>query len=172
MGSNAAVIKLPVNNLQRLANSARVPDEWPFPWLQQAADGRQFNQQGSQPAPVFGTQLTIVEYEIPEGFNACIHSIMRAFIGGGFVEGSGSILWTLDVNRELGALPIIGYDVPSYAFNTFSMGNPIQGPWKLPGPICIESGIIRLKATSVSDIGTGVPNYMVGALLGWIYPSG
>jgi hypothetical protein len=170
MASNP-VITLPLANIARLANSARTPTEWPFPWLQEAADGRHFNEQGSIEAPALGVQGTILEYEIPDGFSAAIHSIMRAYIGSGFIEGSGSILWDLDVDRELGALPIIGYTVPSYAFNKFSLGNPIQGPWKLPGPIIIDSGIIRLKATSISDISVGAPNYMVGAILGWIYPS-
>lgn len=168
-------LRMPLANVQRLANSARHIEEWPFPWEQMPPDGRVFNAMSNAAvdAPAYGAanQVVVCSYAIPAGFTACIKAIMRSYSGSGWVEGSGDIVWDIDVDRPLGASPIIGWGLPDYTANIFSLGSPSLGPWKVPGAIIVQSGTIRMKARTVANVTVGAPNYLVGTLIGWIYPS-
>lgn len=159
---------------QELANSSRILEEWPYPWEQMPQEGRPFHQRNSIEVPAPGVQGLITAYQIPLGFTAVVKGLLFYYSndsGSQFTQGSGNILYSLDVDKPLGASPIVGWPVPDYTNVATDLGSPQQGFWKIPGAIIIQTGTIRAKGTAVSTVNTGPGAYFTAAIIGWIHPS-
>lgn len=147
--------------------------QWPYPWTYMPQDGRPYSRRGSVAAPAFtiANQVTIAEMEIPNGYMGVLTWIYAFYAGSGFVNGSGDVVFTVDVNTPLGTSPFQGYGLPDYSAFTMALGSA-NNPWPLPGGWVLNEGdVVRVKAYTVGTVGTGAPNYVHGGLLGWTWPS-
>lgn len=166
-------IETPVENQQRaraVANANR--NDWPYPWAYMPQDGRPFSRRAAVATPAFGAanRVTLATYEVPTGYMGVLVNVLAFYAGTGFINGSGDIVWDIDVNTPLGVSVVGGYALPDYSAFTLSLGNAIQ-PWPLDGGWVLGEGdIVRVKARTVATVGTGAPNFLYGGLMGWVWP--
>lgn len=158
-------------NTQKLANSARSLYDWPFPWEQMPPDGRPVNIHGAvQPAAAYGDETQILQFEIPFGSCLVLRHLMHTYIGTGWTEGTGDVVFTIDVDRP--ANESGGWVLGDYYQVPYSYGSPANGPWPVPGGLVIESGIVRYKGTAVANVSKGANDRFVAALKGWLWNTG
>lgn len=110
--------------------------------------------------PAIAATATVVEITVPPGRNGILRGIANNFVGGGWVEGTGDVVWRLQRN---GADFVQGYD------NILtSLGNP-SNPTIIPGFIRILEGeVITLQVFNNAVVVAGQRSG--GRLLGWFYP--
>lgn len=161
--------------LQDRARAAAIErqDQWPYPWVYMPPGGRPFNARGSLVAPAYGAgnQAVVTSYEVPAGYMGVLTHLFWQYIGTGFVEGSGTIVATVDINTPLGVSAVDGYSLPDFADMTLSVGDQ-KYPWPIPGGWVADEGqILRLKAYTTATVTVGAGNYIHGGLLGWIWPA-
>jgi len=175
---------MPINNhvytdtpwdTQTRARAAAVKrlDMWPYPWAHMPIDGRPFSRRGSVVAPAFGVgnQVTLAEYEIPPGYMGVITHVFALYVGTGYIEGAGFVVWDIDLNTPLGTTPSAGYALPDYAAFTMSLGDA-KYPWPLAGGWVADEGeTVRVKGRTVATVTVGGNTRLLGGVLGWIWPS-
>lgn len=111
--------------------------------------------------------LTILSFTVPIGRNGVINKVANNFVGGGWTEGTGDIIWRILVD---GAPPPAAN---SYAAIPASLGSPAN-PTEISGFRIFENQVISVV---VFNNGSG-PNggvtpagQLVGArLCGYLYP--
>ena len=152
-------------------NSLADPYNGQFPWVVPGLSAIQIHAQASVVAPAYGTQVLITSFQCPQAMEAVINMIVMEYDGSGYVPGSGSLTFTVDINRPLGAT-VQGYNPPGWGSITTQLGSTVPGdPFPIPAGIRLsERDTIRIKATTAASLGIGAPNYITGILLGWYYP--
>jgi hypothetical protein len=120
-------------------------------------------------APAAGTPTTVVTYTVPTGFRFILTGILRWTNAAGFVQGSGNVLWTMDINEG-------SYIAQGLASTPISMGSPDAGEWDLGFPrempdVFRSLEVLRDQVLTTADITPGAPNYFVGGFFGWLEPS-
>lgn len=134
---------------------------------------RHIHAQGSVISPAFGgayIDVTGAEYEVPEGHFFAITGLACLFDGAGFIQGSGNILWRLDVNQPVGITATTGHAVRGWDAVTMQHGS-ILGPWPVPGAMIFKAlDFIRWKTRTVAVVGVGANNYMNCVVQGIIAP--
>jgi hypothetical protein len=69
------------------------------PWLNFPPGGISFSPQASIPIPSVGSGFVpVLTLVVPQGNDGVINRIHNNFTGGGFVEGSGDIVWQITIN--------------------------------------------------------------------------
>jgi hypothetical protein len=115
-----------------------------------------------------GTTVTIISYVVPPGRNGVIYKVANNFVGGGWVEGTGDVIWRILVD---GAPPP---GATSYNSILASLGNPAS-PTEIPGFRIFENQVLTLVAfnnPAGPDGGVIVAGQRVGArFVGWNYPT-
>jgi hypothetical protein len=112
--------------------------------------------------PAIAATATIVQYVVPPGRNGLIYKVACNFVGGGWVEGSGDVLWRILVD---GAPPP---GATSYDAILGSLGSPAN-PVEIPGFRIFENQVLTLVAFNAAVV---VAGQKVGArLIGWNYPT-
>lgn len=117
--------------------------------------------------PAIGSTATIVSYVVPPGRNGIINKVACNFVGGGWIEGTGDILWRIlaDGTPPPGA---VDYDAI-----LASLGSPAQ-PTGITGFRFFENQIITVVAfnnPAGPNGGVIVAGQRVGArLTGYNYP--
>lgn len=145
-----------------------------YPWIYPPPEAILINRRNTIPSPAYGVQTLVASFEVPQAMEAVINAILCKFDGDGFVQGSGAITWSIDINRPLGAGGAqLGYSPPDFSIITTQLGDNIQsGPWPIPGGIRLtERDFIRFKVTTGNPVGIGAPNLITCAFLGWYWPS-
>lgn len=126
-------------------------------------------------SPAYGAnnQTVLCSYQCPSNFVAVVKGILTSFDGSGFIQGSGNIIWTLDVDQPLPAVAgTAGYSFDGYGNLLTTMGNYANGLWRLyPGLRFVDQEIVRLKIQTVAVVGVGAPNFVTGMMAGWIVPT-
>lgn len=120
-----------------------------------------FYTQGSVPLPAIGTQAVVVQRPIPYGRNSYLWKIAVDYVGGGFVEGQGGILYRVFRNAALNR------SVKGFATLTASMGT-VSNPIEIPPAQLYENELLSIVVVNVSVVVAG--QQIVGALVGWDYP--
>jgi hypothetical protein len=114
-----------------------------------------------------GTTVVIISFKVPIGYNGVITGVACNFVGGGWVEGSGDVIWQILVNN---AAPS---GANSYASIPASLGSPAN-PVKISGFRIFENQLVTFVALNNPagpDGGVVVAGQRVGArLLGYLYP--
>lgn len=113
------------------------------------------------PIPAIGDVATIIQIQIPEGHNGIITHMANNYVGAGFTEGSGQIVW--QIARDGAAVD--GYDYASVLGSLGSPANPTRHP---SGFRVFESQKITLSVKNVSIVVAG--QLTGGRLMGWYYP--
>jgi len=128
------------------------------PHLYQPATGLPFNPSTYVTIPSFGAQATILDFFVPNGYQGVINQMGNNFVGGGFVDGSGNLVWQLLVD---------GQPYPNFENIIASLGNP-----STPSVI----GAVQLKERQhvqliVKNISVVVAGQLIGGRLsGYYYP--
>jgi len=112
----------------------------------------------------------VVNYTVPEGHFLALTHVANFFDGAGFIQGSGNIIWRLDVNQPVGVTATTGHAVRGWDSVQAQHGS-ISEPWPVTGALIFKSlDVIRWKVRTVAVVGVGVPNYFTCMLQGFIAP--
>jgi len=158
-----------------LGTSAVQQDRWPYPWLMPRSNTqyKQIVQSIAIPA-ISATPTEVLEYTVPVGFRLVLRAILQTFqtgVGGApqFVDGSGDLLWTVDVDQPIGGVALSGYGLPDLTSMAEQRGSLVNGPWALEGYTVFDQyQTLRYKITNVSSGAAGIPNYTTCGLFGWL----
>lgn len=138
------------------------------PWIYPPTNWENIDQINYALVPAIGTQVTIITYVVPPGRNGVINKIACNFVGGGWTEGSGDILWRVLVDGT----PPPG--ATSYNAILASLGSPAS-PTGVAGFRIFENQVLTLVAYNNplgADGGVIVAGQRVGGrFLGWNYPT-
>lgn len=75
------------------------PDAEPFRDIPK--EGREFHRASSTLLPEPGSgDIQLLEFRVPTGYDGIIYAVLQQFAGGGFLEGSGDLLWRIQINRR------------------------------------------------------------------------
>jgi hypothetical protein len=122
-------------------------------------DGIPFDEARYIATPAVGNLGAVVQFTVPEGYHGVIRKIGNVYIGAGFVEGSGSLIWQILQNGEV---------VRNYDNIVASLGTVTQ-PGEIPGAIIVfEQQVITLQVSNVSLLVGGTQ--VGGRLSGWYFP--
>ena len=119
-----------------LANPGAVPAEpvqRPL-WVDPPSQWENIDQLNYVALPAIGSIATILSYTVPIGRNGVIQKIANNFVGGGWVEGTGDVIWRILVD---------GAGIPganSYTNILGSLGSPGQPGENFRLPRLRESG--------------------------------
>lgn len=118
--------------------------------------------------PAIGSTVTIISYVVPPGRNGVIYKVANNFVGGGWVEGTGDVIWRILVDGT----PPPG--ATSYDTIVASLGNPAS-PTEIPGFRIFENQVLTLIAfnnPAGPSGGVVVAGQRVGGrFVGWNYPT-
>lgn len=139
-----------------------------FPvWLFPPSQWENIDQIAYSLLPAIGATVTIISYVVPAGRNAIIQKVANNFVGGGFVEGTGDLIWRILVDGT----PPPG--ATNYDNIVDSLGSPVS-PTQIPGFRLFENQTLTLVAfnnPAGPDGGIVVSGQRVGGrLIGYQYP--
>lgn len=130
-------------------------------WLYPPAQWENIDQLNYVDLPAVGARTNIIAFQVPPGRNGVIQKVANNFVGAGWVEGSGDVVWRILVD---GATPP---GANSYQAILGSLGSPAQ-PVGISGFRIFENQIVSFEAQNVAII---VAGQKVGArLIGYLYP--
>ena len=120
--------------------------------------------QGQAPAqillPAIGAAQVVVSFTCPRRQNGEIEFIANQFVGGGWTEGTGSIIWQVLID----GVPVQGYDAI-----LGSLGTTASPSWLGKGVIQFsENQLVQLRVTNVSIAVAG--QILLGLLRGHFEP--
>jgi hypothetical protein len=111
--------------------------------------------------PAVAAQANIVQFQVPLGRHGIIKKIANNFVGGGWVEGSGAVVWQILVD---GAPPP---GATSYDNILTSLGNP-SNPVEIAGFRIFENQVVTIVVKNVAVALAG--QLAGGRLVGFLYP--
>lgn len=127
------------------------------PWLAMPASGIPYNEVNYVPLPAIGAEANVIRFVVPDGMNGVIKWIGNNFVGGGWVEGSGNVVWRIEAD---------GMAIRNHENIISSLGNP-SAPTET-APIRIHEGqVITLVVRNVNVAVAGQQSG--GRLSGWFY---
>jgi len=134
------------------------------PWEVMPPNGRSFHYQQPVICPPLGTtDFAVLSFLVPTGWNAAIKAVANLYTSAGFVEGSGDLIWRIDVD---------GVFLPGFNNITTTLGSADQ-PRRIEGAILAKSNELVRYTVSV-DAGASVPvgagNNIICAIDGWFWP--
>ena len=155
-------------------------ERWPYTWFAPPpgsehvrADSDGLGHSGAIPAPPNGVLTLVASYQVPNGQKFCFtHILLGADVGGAWVPGDGSIIFSVDVNRP-GAGNAQGLWFKDFQRVLVPLGSFANGPWPV---IATEQAIfealstIRIKVVTTATINPGAPNFIHGMILGYTFP--
>ncbi len=130
---------------------------WIFPSMNSVA----FDNAGDILLPAIGVESTIFTFQVPKGFNGVMKEIANAFIGGGFTDGSGAIVWRVLQNNQA----VRGKENMLNSLGSVAIPSRIGGGGFIR---ILENDIIAMTVLNVSIAPAG--QIVAGRLSGWFYP--
>lgn len=123
-----------------------------------SADSRAFDFVSYAALPGVGLQTVLLSFTVPGGYNGVIVRFGNAYVGPGFVEGSGSLQWQLLDNN----VPVPNYENIPASLGATANPSPVSN-------IRIKEGHrIQLVINNISLVVGGASSG--GRLGGWFYP--
>ena len=123
--------------------------------------GIEFSKVAYIPIPAVGASAAVVQFKVPEGQNGIINLLANVFVGGGFTEGQGGIVWQVFQDFTPGA---VAQDFDNILASLGSVNNPS----KLNGIRIKENQLVTLLVKNVSIVVAG--QLIGGRLGGFFYP--
>lgn len=134
------------------------------PWVVEPPDAESFHLAAGIVIPAAdGNFHTVVQIPVPAGRNGVLNRIANVFVGGGFTDYSGSIVWQIVRNPGSGVTAA----ERNYENIVASLGTA-SNPGKIAGIRIFENDIIALVVKNVSIVVAG--EFIGGLLGGWFYP--
>lgn len=130
-------------------------------WIFPSANAIHFDNAGDLAIPAIGVEADVLSFPVPNGFNGVIKEISNAFIGGGFVDGGGSIVWRVTINT----VAVRGKENILNSLGSIAQPSRIGGGGFIR---LIENNIVALRVLNVSVVVAG--QLIAGRLSGWFYP--
>ena len=152
-----SLLKAPVSN-EKAINKSPIN----APWIVQPSGFVSFDQPGIIATPAAnGVENNVITINVPLGFDGVIKKLSNEYTGGGFVEGSGDLIWRIYRNNT----PVRNYDNITVQLGGLRSNRDIAG-------IRIYSGQqIRFTVTHDPASGLAVAGTSVICFLsGWFYP--
>jgi hypothetical protein len=128
------------------------------PWIYPPATFENIETSGYVAIPAIAASVDVISFLMPSGRNGIIKKIANNFVGGGWVEGSGSITWAILIDDKA---------PDGFGVILNSLGNP-SSPTEIAGIRVFEGEKVRLQVTNVSVAVAG--QLIGGRFLGWRYP--
>jgi len=127
------------------------------PWLAMPASGVPFNEVNYVALPAIGTEANVIRFVVPDGMNGAIRWIGNNLVAGGWVEGSGTVVFRIEADSVA---------IRNHENIISSLGNP-AAPSET-APIRVHEGqVITLIVRNVSLIVAG--QLCGGRLSGYFY---
>jgi len=178
--SSPAVLPI-AQTLQRAAQfAASGKYKAPFPWDTPPPGHVARNPQGSKVVPdvVFATtqqvnQTIVLQYQCPANKFFVVKRILMRYDGDGpFVQGSGDVVFTIDIDNpnviNQGYVISQGRSLPDFGQWLFNVGSFDFGPVDICGDLIINPNeTIRVKAYATANVATGGNNRFNAWISGW-----
>jgi hypothetical protein len=120
-----------------------------------------FYKQSAIALPAVGTSAVVVSKAVPYGRNGFLWKIGIDYVGPGFTEGSGALIYQVFRNAALTR------GVKGFVNLTASMGS-VNNPVEIPAVQIYEGEIVSIVVNNASLAVGGAQ--LVGVLVGWYYP--
>jgi hypothetical protein len=147
-----------------LTNPYPQPDQQPADlplWIYPPINWENVDQINYITLPGVGVEAVILTFQVPLGRNGIINKVACNFVGGGWTEGSGDVLWRLLVDQ--GTPP----GANSYEAIPASLGSPAQ-PVGIAGFRIFENQVVTFEVFNNAIVPAG---QFVGArICGYLYP--
>lgn len=127
------------------------------PWIVPPSGFLSFDENNAIPVPAIGTTATILSFQVPDGFDGIIKRISQNYLGGGFSDGSGDLIWRITLD---------GRPVKNYSNMIVQLGATAT-PREISG-IRIQSG--QIVGYTVTHVNNPLPDNTVATAGGWYYP--
>lgn len=136
-------------------------------WLYPPINWENIDQMAYVLLPAIGASVNIISFTVPIGRNGVINKVASNFVGGGWTEGTGDLLWRILVD---GAPPP---GATSYAAIPASLGSPAQ-PVGIAGFRIFENQTLTLVGVNNAAGPNGgvvvAGQRFGGRLMGHLYP--
>lgn len=153
---------------QTMQNVARTTRLLSAPWVIEPPDAESFHLPGGVVIPAISATVftTVVQIVVPPGRNGVLNKLANVYVGGGFIDFSGSVIWRLVRNPQQNAGATVEAE-RNYENITASLGSA-SNPGKIAGIRIFENDVIALQVRNNSAVAAG---QLIGGLLGgWYYP--
>jgi len=130
-------------------------------WIFPSMNSVHFDNAGDIVIPAIGVESPIFSFQVPRGFNGVMKEIANAIIGGGFIDGSGALVWRILQNNQA----VRGKE------NVVNSLGSVAQPSRIGGGAFIrisENDIITMTVLNVSVVTNA--QIIAGRLSGWFYP--
>lgn len=157
-----AAIQQLQQTMQDVARSTRLLSA---PWVIEPPDAESFHLPGGVVIPAIDPTLftTVVQIVVPAGRNGVLNKLANVYVGGGFIDFSGSVVWRIVRNPG----DTIVTAERNYEKITASLGSA-SNPGKIAGIRVFENDVLALQVRNDSVV---VAGQLIGGLLGgWFYP--
>jgi hypothetical protein len=128
------------------------------------AGGEDFEAHAYVALPAIGAQAIVVSVPIPEGRMAMVKRIANVFVGGGFQEGQGGVVWQILLDGTNPNNPVVA---PFFDNIVASLGS-VAAPSTIDGIRVKESNLLQLIVKNISIAVAG--QFIGGRLGGYFYP--
>jgi hypothetical protein len=146
-----------------LSPTSRIQQEIKPWWLDFPRDGRYFDRSGIIATPALGSSLTtVLSFTAEPGWDGVIRAISQNYTGGGFVQGSGDLTWTI---RRAGAVEV------EYNAKAFELGD-VKDPTETE-IIFHENELIEYLVSVSATAGIPIAGtFIICRMKGWMKPRG
>jgi len=127
-------------------------------FLEMPGDGVPFNQAAYVTIPAIGATGVVLQFTVPQGYNGSIKWLGNNFVGAGWTEGTGALVWQLLAD---------GQPIRNFENIVGSLGSPAS-PSETAVIRIFETQLISLVCENVSVVAAG--QLLGGRLSGWYYP--
>lgn len=130
-------------------------------WIFPSMNSVHFDNAGDIVLPAIGVESPIFTFAVPKGFNGVMKEIGNAFLGGGFNDGSGAIVWRILQNNQA----VRGKENIVNSLGSIAIPSRIGGGGFIR---ILENDLISMTVLNVSIAPAG--QIIAGRLSGWFYP--
>jgi len=135
------------------------------PWIEMPPDGRRFQASNGIAVPALAfinTDILVVSFQTPLGWDGIITSQVNLFTGAGFAEGGGDIIWRL----RIGKWWVNNCDAINTTLGSLANAYPLEG-----SGVRLLSGQLVQYFADVTSLASIDPNArIVAKVAGWIWP--
>lgn len=128
------------------------------PWLNPSEGHLPFMERSTVPMPAIGATSVVLQFVVPNGFDGTIKRLSNNYIGGGFVSGSGDLIWRILAD---------GRAIKNFHNITSEFGN-LSSPLDVDYIRIFSGQLIQFTVTHVAN--AALANSTTCHLAGYYYP--